>query len=173
MEAIRGATISWSQDQISSYSFGIRGGFRTLLKYLVDDRTEDNALYKLLGKLNKEFASGDLDVLKAGLVLEELGGALNQDNSGYLAQEEYNGLNNHAPLNPWEFEAVKLAKSVLMRAHESFDAGRMKSYTAQGLVRRAKPFILENPADQLLLMGIMIPILKRVAMDFHYDNTDL
>ena len=173
MKCIHEATISWSNDQISSYSFGIRSGFRTLLKYLMYDRTEDNALYTLLGTLNKEFASGSLGVLKAGLVLEELGSVLNQDHSGYLAQEENNGLNDHAPLNPWEREVVKLAKSVLMRVHESFDAGRMESYTAKRLVREAKPFILENPADQLLLMGVMIPILKRVAKDYHYDSKDL
>ena len=160
-----------TEEQISSYSGGISEDFRKLLEYFPDsdevNELRKNTLKRVLNVLNDGLKSGEISVLRADLALEQLGEA--------MAREDYtfglDGMSSSREYDYWGEEAIKLAKSVLAVAHERFQNGSMRDYTAEGLIKHAKPFIsVEDAADQLFLMEVMKPVLEAEIKRYNQED---
>ena len=123
------------------------------------DYTQDSPLCMLLGRLNEEFESKELHVLKAGLALKSLKGAFD-----YLKQPVGSVGNGQ---NQWQHEAMELAAKVLACVYKSFGNDSMKVDAAYELIMDAKPFIPSyNPPYEIVLDEAKRPVLEALLPEY-------
>jgi hypothetical protein len=159
-----------NEEQVSAYSCGIFEDFGKLLEYYpnLDEVNElrKNTLKRVLGTLNKELKSGELNVLKAGVVLEQLGDALVRKDDTF----GMDGMSSLRQYDYWGEEAQKLAKGVLVIVNERFLGGSMADYMAESMIKQVKHFIPTDPANQLLLMEVTKPVLEATIKRWHLED---
>ena len=148
-----------------------REDFKELFEICMNSR-EDDTLSGLLRALNTDFERGVLSIFKLGLALDEMAEALNKVDPYYLKQGEDNGLSNHAPFSPWEEQAVKMARNVLVGVHLGLKNGKLQAPSAQQLVWQARPFVTTSPTDQLFLIEVMTPVFEAIRTRYGYKDHD-